>query len=284
MRKLTLLIVSTLFAAGCSWNAVTRLDPVSSPEVEACLADRALPRAAGTEALGKNEFSIVNWNIQKGRNARWVTDLQDVHTAPDLLILQEASPASDAWDVVAPDHFRSFAEGFGIGTATTGVVTASSTQPVWECRLVAREPWLGTRKATLITEYAFANTASTLLVVNIHSINFSFGVRELRQQLLQAATIIEQHDGPVLFSGDFNTWREGRARLVDDIVGELGLIALDYDTDHRKTVFGWALDHIYVRGLDTIYATSMELESSDHNPMTVRFRLRPGVDTPKVAL
>lgn len=272
MRKLTLLFACAVFAAGCSWSTATLVDTAAAPEVEACLSDRALSRPTIVGALDESGFSIVNWNIQKGRDADWVTDLQEVHPTPDLLILQEASPASEAWDVVAPGHYRSFAEGFGIGADVTGVVTASSTQPLSECRLVAHEPWLGTRKATLITEYAIGNTAATLLVVNIHSVNFSFGVRHMREQLLKAAAIIEQHDGPVLFSGDFNTWRKGRARVVDDIVDELGLVALDYDMDHRKKFFGWTLDHIYVRGLDALYATSVELESSDHNPMTVRFR------------
>jgi len=46
--------------------------------------------------------------------------------------------------------------------------------------------------------------------VNIHSINFSFGVNHMQKQLRQAAIVIEHHDGPVLLSGDFNTWRGRR--------------------------------------------------------------------------
>ena len=284
MHKLTPLLGFALFAVGCSWNAAAILDDAPVTEAEACVTDHDRPRIADAGALDKAGFSIVNWNIQKGRDARWISDLQDVHSVPDLLILQEASPASDAWSVVAPNHFRSFAAGFGFGETSTGVVTASSTQPLLECRLVAFEPWLGTRKATLITEYALAETAATLLVVNIHGINFSFGVQDMREQLLQAAAIIERHDGPVLFSGDFNTWRAGRAQVVNDIISRLGLVALDFDTDHRKKVFGWALDHIYVRGLETVYATSVDLESSDHNPMAVKLRLGPNEDTSEVVL
>lgn len=279
MRKLTLLLGFALSAVGCSWSAAAILPDATSADVEACIADRDRPQTADTGALDKAGFSIVNWNIQKGRDARWISDLQAVHSLPDLLILQEASPTSDAWNVVAPNHFRSFAAGFGFGGTTSGVVTASSTQPLLECRLATLEPWLGTPKATLITEYALADTASTLLVVNIHGINFSFGVQDMREQLLKAAAIIERHDGPVLFSGDFNTWHEGRAQVVNDVVNRLGLIALDYDTDHRKKVFGWALDHIYVRGLEAVYATSVDLESSDHNPMAVKLRLGPNVET-----
>ena len=48
---------------------------------------------------------------------------------------------------------------------------------------------------------------------------------------------------------------------------------LDYDEDHRKLAFGKPLDHIYVRGLQVIDATTFRVDSSDHNPMLVRLRL-----------
>jgi len=62
-----------------------------------------------------------------------------------------------------------------------------------------------------------------------------------------------------------------RAEVVETIVEGLGLVPLEYEVDHRKRWFGRALDHIYVRGLRAVHATSMELASSDHNPMAVHF-------------
>ena len=58
-------------------------------------------------------------------------------------------------------------------------------------------------------------------------------------------------------------------------MSDLGLEALEYDADHRKRILGWPLDHIYVRGLDTVNATTYDLDSSDHNPMLVEFQLVP---------
>ena len=52
-----------------------------------------------------------------------------------------------------------------------------------------------------------------------------------------------------------------------------GFVALEYDVDHRKRAFGQALDHIYVRGLQPIEATTRQVASSDHNPMSVRLRI-----------
>jgi endonuclease/exonuclease/phosphatase (EEP) superfamily protein YafD len=115
-----------------------------------------------------------------------------------------------------------------------------------------------------------------LLVINLHGVNFSFGMRELRRQMAAAERIIAAHQGPVIFSGDFNTWRGGRTDLVQQTVSRLGLKPVRYDVDHRKRFLGRPLDHVHVRGLDVVKSTSYDLDSSDHNPMLVEFRFAPG--------
>jgi len=272
MRVKALIVLFLWLAIGCSAQSVAPAAGHAEvfPETSACLADLSVTTGARSQSLN-NGFSIVNWNIQKGKSEDWAGDLQELHSSADLMILQEAPRESDAWDELLQPHFRSFAEGFGFKKSVTGVLTLSSVAPLTECNLVAFEPWLGTRKATLVTEYALTDTVETLLVVNIHSINFSFGVKDMQRQLRQVAIVIEQHDGPVLLSGDFNTWRGRRTEVVETVVEGLGLVPLEYEVDHRKRWFGRALDHIYVRGLRATHATSMELASSDHNPMTVHF-------------
>jgi endonuclease/exonuclease/phosphatase (EEP) superfamily protein YafD len=61
--------------------------------------------------------------------------------------------------------------------------------------------------------------------------------------------------------------------VLEEMLATLGLTALEFDVDHRKRFFGWALDHIYVRGLHSEYATTMNSRASDHNPMAVRLAL-----------
>ena len=245
-----------------------------APAASACIAEIGSGRSVERE-LDAEAIRIVNWNIQKGGHPDWAADLLAVDDMADLLILQEASPDFDDWQRVAPLHHRSFAQGFSGFGHNTGVMTLSAAAPVAECDLVEHEPWLRTRKAMLVTEYGLTGTDQTLLVINIHGVNFSLGMRELRRQLTAAESIIAAHSGPVVFSGDFNTWRGARATLMDSTVSALGLEALQYEADHRKRVLGWPLDHIYVRGLDTVTATTHELDSSDHNPMRVEFRLAP---------
>ena len=253
--------------------APVRLAAAASDDTAACIAQLGHDRTAVSGALDSGNISVVNWNIQKGHNTRWVHDLDAVGMQPDLLILQEASVRTNIWRDLVPEHYESFAEGFGPDWSPSGVMTVSAAEPLTECDLVAHEPWFGTRKATLITEYALSGTGDTLLVVNIHGINFALGISDLEQQFAQAKAVIAEHEGPVVVSGDFNTWRRQRARVLEDMLGALGLTALDFDVDHRKRFFGWALDHIYVRGLYSEYATTLQSDASDHNPMTVRLRL-----------
>jgi endonuclease/exonuclease/phosphatase (EEP) superfamily protein YafD len=271
-----LLIASVSLAlASCTAQptAPLRLTVEPMPATEACIDRLADPSGVVSQVLDSGSIQVVNWNIQKGKNTAWVGDLAEKNMGPDLLILQEASRRTDAWEDLVPEHFASFAEGFGPNWSPSGVMTVSAAQPMTECELIAHEPWFGTRKATLVTEYGLTGSDETLLVINIHGINFTFGVDELEKQFLQARAVIDAHDGPVLFSGDFNTWRGQRTKVLDEMLAELGLTALEYDVDHRKRFLGEALDHIYVRGLYSEHATTLDSKASDHNPMAVHLRL-----------
>ena len=76
-----------------------------------------------------------------------------------------------------------------------------------------------------------------------------------------------------LLSGDFNTWHWRQWRILGDMASDHGLTTLKYAEDHRKRVFGQPLDHIYVRGLHVVDATTVSLDSSDHNPMSATLSL-----------
>jgi endonuclease/exonuclease/phosphatase (EEP) superfamily protein YafD len=270
----------TLLVGGCSGLPTTsshadmtsRLSPATVDCVNALVSDDD-PRGS---ALDGDAIRVVNWNIQKGAHPDWADDLEVIHGGADILILQEASPDAVAWDRVIATHHRSFAPGFRSFGRDTGVMTLSAATPLTECDLVEHEPWLKTPKAMLVTRYPLAGLDATLLVINIHGVNFSIGMRELQRQLAAAEHIIAAHQGPVLFAGDFNTWRGARMDLIEETVSKLGLTALEYDTDHRKRFFGRPLDHIYVRGLDAVAASTYDIDSSDHNPMRVELRLLPG--------
>lgn len=277
-RQPLLTVCAVLAIAGCAAQAT---GPASMAADDAGVCASLLvgeSDGAGGGLLDSSDISAVNWNVHKGKDPEWVRDLLGAEARADLLILQEAVAASDAIETLAGERFRSFSEGFGFDEGVSGVMTLSSARPLAECDLVSHEPWLRTRKATLITEYALTGTKQTLLVVNMHGINFTLGVSDFEEQLVKAQSIAARHEGPVLFSGDFNTWRGRRKAMLDDVLGEIGLVALKFSDDHRKRFRGWPLDHMYVRGLEPIYATSREVDSSDHNPMSVRLQLAGAAD------
>lgn len=223
--------------------------------------------------LDSESIRLVNWNIQKGGDPRWTTDLEKLGENSDLIVLQEVPLKSNAWSTVTADQHRSFSPGYRTRRSLTGVMTVSAARPVTQCNFLSVEPWLRSPKATVITEYGLTNTNQTLLVVNIHAVNFTFGTRDFHEQFRQAFSVLDDHAGPILVSGDFNTWHWRRSEVLKAMTDSLGLEMLAYDEDHRKRFLRQPLDHIYARGLEVLEATTLQVDSSDHNPMSVHLRL-----------
>lgn len=222
--------------------------------------------------LDSADIQLVNWNIQRGGDDQWLNDLQAVHGKPDLVALQEAPAPSNSWDIGAASQHHSFSPGYRTRRWLTGVMTVSTAEPLTQCNFMNVEPWIRSPKATVVTEYGLTNSDQTLLVVNMHVVNFTFGIHDFREQIQQALSVLSNHTGPVLLSGDFNTWHRRRAAILKEMTAEQNLRMVDFDEDHRKRFLGQPLDHVYIRGLEVLEATTRTVDSSDHNPMSVRLR------------
>ena len=225
--------------------------------------------AADTRRIALTRMRLVNWNTHKNSDAAMQADINRLASGADLLLLQEAVRNSRAFRDINDQFHWSFAPGFERASLSTGVMTASRVRPLASCSLTNYEPWLRSPKATNITKFALQGTDQTLLVLNLHLINFTIGTGEVEKQLSQALGFVAEHDGPVIVSGDFNTWRKGRHDLVEKALKRQGLMPVAYDTDYRKRVFGYALDHTYVRNIQPVHGTSYSVQSSDHNPTSV---------------
>jgi endonuclease/exonuclease/phosphatase (EEP) superfamily protein YafD len=191
----------------------------------------------------------------------------------ELVILQEVDRGLGIRNHLNGIGYESFSQGFTTRTRTTGVATYSSSKPVSECHLVSTEPLMRTPKATSITEYSLVQNDKTLLVVNVHAVNISWGLVRYRDQMDQIRQIITAHNGPAILSGDFNTWRPKRMQVVADMVSDLSFVPVSIDTDHRTRFYGNALDHVFVRGLTVENSHTQVVTSSDHNPISVELRL-----------
>ena len=282
-RTVWLVSAASFAAASCStWQAqkpAAALAPLAShgsgveTDAAACRERLASTRGGGAQALDAERLGIVSWNVKKGAHAHWRRDLAALAADKDLVLIQEAAVGPALLEALEPTAHWAFAPGYRAAGRATGVMTLSTRAPLAQCNLRAVEPWLRTPKATSVTEFGLSGTEATLVVANIHAVNFSLGLAEFRRQLDELRLALSGHAGPIILSGDFNTWRGARLELLGQLTDELGLDAIDFDEDHRTLVFGLPLDHLFVRGLAVRSATTQPVRTSDHNPLAAEFTL-----------
>jgi len=219
--------------------------------------------------LDGSNLRLVNWNIAKGRHFGWREDLLAISRDADLILIQEARLEDNIPDLVEGVYCCTFAPGYSRQNLNSGVLTMSRAKTINPSLHQHREPWTRLPKASTVTEYSLAGQDENLLVANVHAINFTAGTRSFRHQLQSLYDEMLRHHGPIIFSGDFNTWRRRRVHIVDEMVRALDLKPVYFPLDHRRQAFGFALDHIFVRGLVDVEAHVLPVYSSDHNPMAV---------------
>ncbi len=280
-RTLIALAVVALAGSCASGPAAPQLATGAAAPLAACPDDlRAAAAAlaafapqAQAAALDGRELRLLNWNIHKGAGDNLPFDLLMLQSGADLVLLQEAVFDEGLPELLSETGYPSLAAGYRAFGRTSGSVTASRVAPLQHCSLQHPEPWLRSPKATVVARYALRNTDATLLVINTHIVNFTLGLESVEQQLQPVIAIVAAHDGPVIVSGDFNTWRAARLEMVDLRLRALGLQPVAFSADYRKRFLGYALDHVYVRSLRTVESTTLALDSSDHNPLLVSLEL-----------
>lgn len=262
-------LLKYLLLIPCVLVVITHFTTVSaSGEQDACASvlGKGGPQQGG---LLSGNLEILSWNIQKASNAGWAEDLVSVSQNVDLAFIQEASLQAKIPGVIPADLHSVFAAGYSTENLDTGVMTLSNGLPSSKCNLISMEPWLGTPKATSITEYPLQGREDRLLAINLHAVNFDLSPQSLKQQLDALTDILDTHSGPVILAGDLNTWSDPRQSVVDSFMHDHDLGSVIFEPDLRTTVFGHALDHIYVRGLRAESAEVIPVSTSDHNPLRV---------------
>jgi len=229
---------------------------------------------ATTKALNKKGFTLVSWNIYKGNKKGWIQDLLLLSHQSDLILLQEAYLTEELnqflitselkWDMISAFRYQ----GIHAGVMTLGKFSSNS-----RCALRIIEPLIQLPKSSLITYYPIKNTQQSLLVANIHAINFTLGTTQYAEQLREIKAVLALHKGPIVFAGDFNTWSDQREAVLKKITGDekLDLDTVKFDDTLATRIWGHRLDHIFMRGLKVKSAEIIPVESSDHYPLKVQF-------------
>ncbi len=166
----------------------------------------------------------------------------------------------------------------------TGVLTAANAKSISSFSQKNFESFFPTPKTILFTSYHLTNKNKELmdkklLVVNIHAILMSR--KHLYMQLNLMVQQINQHKGPIILAGDFNTMTPTSYLKLKEIIDSLGLkeVKIETDVDKRvKSFMGQYYDIIFYKDLELVSAKAIDLKTtkngktSDHNPIFVEFK------------
>jgi endonuclease/exonuclease/phosphatase (EEP) superfamily protein YafD len=224
---------------------------------------------AGVELLPA-EFALLSWNTHKQRDPRFEAELARFATDVELLLLQEATEAEPVWSLLPSAHAWTLVVAFEYGRdeLATGVATGSAATPMREQALLSphREPLTCTSKSALVTWVELEGDGGSLVLVNLHGINFRRAAA-LDAQLRTLDELLEAHSGPAVVAGDFNTWSRARREVVEA-----------FALRHRlrspfANVADLRFDNVYVRGLTIIAAEVLPSRSSDHDALRVELAI-----------
>ncbi len=225
-------------------------------------------------------FEMLCWNVHKNnqKDPGFQSFLQkEVERRDiDIILFQEASfrdnhhfgLADFSYDAAANLEFR---------REFYGVLTASRMESSYAKAYLSegRESVLGPHKSLLLSNYLFKD-GSTLLILNVHAINFRENQR-YSKELERFLDLLKEHKGPMILAGDFNSWNKQRMDKLQKITEKLSLKVVNFkETGKVKSFMGKELDFVFYRELELIESEVMdEHQLSDHNPLFVRFKRNP---------
>lgn len=223
--------------------------------------------------ITQKTFRLLVWNLHKGQDAGWQQALNRLAQGRDLLLLQEVLNTQElATQYSSRFPTALYASAFAYLQQQSGVEILSQFAPHFYCAGSKSEPWIRIPKVGAAMSLPLPN-GQALLLVNVHLINFEINPTSYEAQLRTLMQLVSQHQGPLVLSGDFNSWNGYRAQIIRKVINEFGLEEVSFAQDHRLRFLGNPLDHVFVRGLNVLNATTEPTESSDHAPLLLEVEL-----------
>jgi endonuclease/exonuclease/phosphatase (EEP) superfamily protein YafD len=227
-------------------------------------------------------LEIVVWNTFKGRRERYYDFLSEQTANADLILLQEFRHDP----VLEASHREIFTRrdaGMAVSfytrpnrEAPTGVCTVSAVRSTRNLFLLSRyfEPVTKTPKMAMVTYYSVGDLdcpeEQQLLVLNSHGINFRLR-RPFLDQMLQFEEHLRHHVGPIILVGDFNTWENGRVRILEAVARSCGLSRVRFPPG-IKMIGRHELDRVYIRGGEAVQQRVLANQvASDHSMLAFKF-------------
>lgn len=220
--------------------------------------------------LDAGHIVLYSWNIYKQKLNTSIPQLSYMLSKADIVLLQEARESDTLMSIIETNRFKAIhVVAFKDGHYSNGVMTISKIAPISYTAQKYSEPWIRFPKSGLISSYQLSD-GQQLMIANFHAVNFSIGLKDFTQQLCTVFDILQQHQGPIVLGGDFNTWKKSRYLYIKKMIKELNLKEIDYPLDQRTKVMGKVLDHIFIRGLIIKEAKTYNISASDHNPIRLK--------------
>jgi endonuclease/exonuclease/phosphatase (EEP) superfamily protein YafD len=232
---------------------------------------------ASARELKADSIKVFIWNIKKALLPNWKSEFETFGKNQDLILLQEAyrkelfnntilAFSGIRWDMGTSFLNRKY------NNQHTGTMIGSKVDPteVIVKHTIDLEPVVATPKAMTFAKYPVDNRQEELLVISVHGINIT-SYASFKRHMAQAKNVIEDHHGPILFGGDFNTRTKRRTYYLMKLVKKLGLRPVEFKNGNSRMRWKFTrnyLDHSFVRGLSVKSAEVMPKASgSDHKPM-----------------
>jgi len=222
-------------------------------------------------------FELLLWNMQKCRGKEWQRDFLELIHDRHLLLLQEASLSAVNLEIFDQheQYFWTMARSFTHlkRQSENGVKTGCRAEPVDTLCYPSPnfEPLVQTHKMLLQTSYAIDGSDESLMVVNLHALNFS-RFASYQKQMSQIHSAAAEHRGPMILAGDFNTWSKNRYSHLQELTEGLGLREAEISRKSKARHLYRHLDHLFYRGLQLQKAEIVDsVSSSDHLPIVAQF-------------
>jgi endonuclease/exonuclease/phosphatase (EEP) superfamily protein YafD len=230
-----------------------------------------------------DSIKVLVWNIKKAEMVPWKDEFTQYGKDRDLFLIQEAYQnelftttlatfKEVRWDMGISFLYRIYND------TATGSMIGSNAEPSYVKVLHTQdlEPVTETPKATTFAKYAIDGSDKEVLVISVHGINIT-SFDTFKRHMLLAKAEIDNHDGPVLFAGDFNTRTSARTEYLEDFVKELNFKTITFENGECRMKFKFTpyyLDHGFVRGLDVKNAkVDCDSQGSDHKPLMLELAL-----------
>ena len=237
--------------------------------------------SAAKRELKNHSLKALIWNIKKSSMIAWQNEFRKFSTGRDLILVQEAYANPFFTTILAT--FFNYRWDMGISflyrkdnNTPTGTMIGSTALATETLVLHSpdHEPVVETPKSLTVAKYPVKGKATELLVISVHGINFQT-TAAFKRHMDRAFEVIAEHEGPILFGGDFNTWNNSRTNYLYRLSKKHNLDRVKFKNGNERLKFnGFFLDHIFIRGVEVKEAEVIgSSKGSDHKPILIEMNI-----------